>query len=103
MLCLAGYSSLQRAGSSVTVGSFSLGPSANKVPPRCLAVALKTLSFESTPPVSDQASFLAGFALADRCCFFVLYPDVGYQAVLSFFLSVHLPPCIPKSCFPVTS
>lgn len=101
MLCLAGYFSLQRAGSSATVGSFSLGPSANKVPPRCLTVALKTLSFESTPTVSD--SFLAGFALADRCCFFVLYPNVGYQAVLSFFLSVHLPPCIPKSCFPVTS
>lgn len=71
VLCLAGCSSLRRAGSFVLLWALFLLVSQLT---RLLWDA-RLLLWRHGPlkaaPVSDQASFLAGFALADRCCFSV--------------------------------
>lgn len=99
VLCCAGYFSLHRAGTSVTVGSFSLGPSANKVPLRCLAVALKTLSFESSPHLWQGKFFLLALRLqigaAFLCCIqmLVIRPCCPYCCLYTFL------PAFPKAVF----
>lgn len=99
MLCLAGYSSLQRAGSSVTVGSFSLGPSANKVPPRCLAVALKTLSFESSPLSLTRQVFLLGLHLQIGAAFLCCTQMLVIRPCCPFFCLYTFLPAFPKAVF----